>query len=129
MVIAGIREKLPETRGRNPLRNAERDKERGEIMADMAKKKNRKKTESDDVKILLMNKYREMFIDKLSRQDLEELQFYLRQQYDKERGWNSEYKLKFEFKLKQYFHEEILTREIASIETLLGLLRPQDLNL
>lgn len=98
-------------------------------MADTAKKRNRKKTESDDVKISLMKKYREMFVDKLTRQDLEELQSYLRQQYDSERGWNSEYRLKFEFKLRQYFHEEILTREIASIETLLGLLRPQDLKL
>ena len=98
-------------------------------MADTAKKRDRKKTESDDIKTSLMNKYREMFIDKLTRQDLEELQFYLRQQYDKERGWNSEYKLKFEFKLRQYFHEEILKREIASIETLLGLLQPQDLKI
>ena len=81
------------------------------------------------MKTSLMNKYREMFIDKLTPQDLEELQFYLRQQYDEKRGWNSEYKLKFEFKLRQYFHEEILRREIASIETLLGLMQPQDLKI
>ena len=76
-----------------------------------------------------MNKYREMFIDKLTLQDFEELQLSLKKQYDKEHGWNSEYKLKFEFKLRQYFHEEILKREIASIETLLGLLQPQDLKI
>jgi phytoene dehydrogenase-like protein len=81
----------------------------------------------DDVKTLLMNKYREMFIDKLTPQDLDELQFYLGKQFDKERGWNNEYKKKFESKLRQYFHEEVLRREIASIETLLGLMHHQDL--
>ena len=96
-------------------------------MADTAGKRIRKKTAPDEVKTSLMDKYREMFVDKLTPEDLEELQFYLRQQYDKELGWNSEYKLKFEFKLRQYFHEEVLKREIASIETLLGLLQPQDL--
>ncbi len=101
----------------------------GEILADTAKKRNREKTVSDEVKTSLMNKYGEMFVDKLTPHDLEELQFYLKQQYDKERGWNREYKLKFEFKLRQYFHEEILRREIASIETLLGLLQPHDLKI
>jgi hypothetical protein len=99
------------------------------IMVSTAKKRAKKKTATDEVKTSLMTKYREMFIDKLSPQDLEELQFYLRQQYDNEHGWNNEYRLKFEFKLRQYFHEEILTREIASIETLLGLLQPQDLKI
>ena len=75
---------------------------------------------SDEMKMSLMNKYRETFIDKLTLWDLEELQFYLTKQYDKTSGWNSEYRLKFEFKLKQYFNEEIIRREIASIETLLG---------
>jgi hypothetical protein len=98
-------------------------------MASTAKKRTRKKTATGEVKTSLMNKYRETFIDRLTPQDLEELRFYLRQQYDKEHGWNNEYRLKFEFKLKQYFHEEILTREIASIETLLGLLQPQDLKM
>jgi len=88
-----------------------------------------KKTVSDEVKTSLMNKYREMFIDKLTPQDLEELQFYLRHQYNEKLGWNSEYKLKFEFKLRQYFHEEILRRELASIETLLELMQPQDLKI
>jgi hypothetical protein len=96
-------------------------------LAETEGKRNGEKTAPDDVKTLLMDKYGEMFVDKLTPADLEEFQFYLRQQYDKERGWNSKYKLKFEFKLRQYFHEEILKREIASIETLLGLLQPQDL--
>jgi len=86
-----------------------------------------KDSSSNDVKMVLMNKYKEMFIDLLTPQDLDELQFYLGKQYDKKRGWNREYKLKFELKLRQFFHEEVLKREIASIETLLGLLHPHDL--
>jgi hypothetical protein len=42
-------------------------------------------------------------------------------------GWNPEYRQKSEEKLRQYFHEEVLKREIASIETLLGLMSDQDL--
>jgi len=74
-----------------------------------------------------MNRYGESFIAKLTPQDLDELQFYRKKQYDKEDGWNSGYRLKSKSKLRQYFHEEILTREIASIETLLGLIDHQDL--
>jgi hypothetical protein len=96
-------------------------------VADTTKKRVRKKISDDEIKTSLMNKYGEMFIDKLIPQDLEELQLYLGKQYDKERGWNNEYKQKFEFKLRQYFHEEVLRREIASIETLLGLMQRQDL--
>jgi len=81
----------------------------------------------DDIKTTLMNKYRAMFVDKLTRQDLRELQFYLKNQFDEGRRLNAEYKLKFEARLRQYFHEEILMREIVSIETLLSLLKPEDL--
>jgi hypothetical protein len=81
----------------------------------------------DDIKKTLMKKYRAMFIDKLTEQDLQELQFYLRKQFDENRQLNAAYKLKFESRLRQYFHEEILRREIVSIETLLGLLNPEDL--
>jgi DNA-binding MurR/RpiR family transcriptional regulator len=91
----------------------------------------RKKTpeiiSEDDIKKSLMNKYAEMFIDKLTSEDLDEFQFFLKKQYYKESGWNYEYKLKFESKLRQYFHEEVMKREIASIETLLGLLSRKDL--
>ena len=73
-----------------------------------------------------MNKYMAMFVDKLTQQDLRELQFYLKNQFDEKRQINAEYKLKFESKLRQYFHEEVLRREIVSIETLLGLLKPED---
>ena len=73
-----------------------------------------------------MNKYKEMFVDKLTKQDLKELQFYLKNQFDENRQLNAENKLKFESRLRQYFHEEVMWREIISIETLLGLLTPED---
>ncbi len=82
---------------------------------------------SDDIKKTLINKYRAMFVDKLTEQDLRELQFYLKKQFDDNRQLNAEYKLKFEALLRQYFHEEIMRREIVSIETLLSLLTPEDL--
>jgi hypothetical protein len=81
----------------------------------------------DDIKQTLMNKYRAMFVDKLTEQDLRELQFYLKKQFDEKRRLNVEYKLKFESRLRRYFHEEIMLREIVSIETLLSLLKPEDL--
>lgn len=87
-----------------------------------------KDSSPEELKTSLMNKYKEMFVEKLTRQDLDELQFYLKKQYDKEHGWNREYHLKFELKLRQYFHEEVLRREIASIETLLSLMQPHDLD-
>jgi CRISPR/Cas system endoribonuclease Cas6 (RAMP superfamily) len=81
----------------------------------------------EELKKSLINKYKEMFIEKLTRKDLDEFQFYLKKQYDNEHGWNREYRMKFELKLRQYFHEEVLRREIASIETLLTIMQPQDL--
>jgi len=84
------------------------------------------KNPTDDLKTTLMNKYKDMFVDKLTQQDLRELQFYLKNQFDEERQLNAEYKLKFESRLRQYFHEEVMRREIISIETLLGLLTPED---
>ena len=90
------------------------------------KRYNFKKNLSDDIKTTLMHKYKEMFVDKLTQQDLRELQFYLKNQFNENRQLNTEYKLKFESRLRQYFHEEVLKREIISIETLLGLLRPED---
>ena len=91
------------------------------------KKKAREKNDSREIKKSLMNKYREMLIDKLTPEDLDELQLYMKKQYDEKGGWNQKYRLKFEEKLRQYIHEEILKREIASIETLLGLINHQDL--
>jgi hypothetical protein len=81
----------------------------------------------DDTKVALLNKYRAMFVDRLTVQDLQELQFYARNQIDANRRIDPEYRLKLEFKLRQYFPEEVLRREIASIELLLGQLNPTDL--
>lgn len=81
---------------------------------------------SDDIKKTLVNKYKEMFVDKLTQQDLRELQFLLKNQFDKKRQLNAEFKVKFESWLRQYFHEEVMRREIISIETLLNLLTPED---
>jgi DNA-binding MurR/RpiR family transcriptional regulator len=91
------------------------------------RKKTPEITGEDDIKTSSMNKFRETFIEKLTTKDLDEFQFFLKKQYGKESGWNNEYKLKFESKLRQYFHEEVMKREIASIETLLGLLDRRDL--
>jgi len=90
------------------------------------KRNNFNRNPSDDIKTTLMNKYKEMFVDKLTKQDLKELQFYLKNQFDENRQLNAKYKLKFESLLRQYFHEEVMRREIISIETLLGLLTTDD---
>jgi hypothetical protein len=82
---------------------------------------------SDEMKQSLMNRYRETLIRNLTRQDLAELQTYLKGQYDPGKGWNHKNRLKFESKLRQYFHEEIIRREISSIEAVLKLLTLEDL--
>ena len=81
----------------------------------------------DAQKEVLVNKYRKMFVDKLTPSDLEELQFLLKNKFDADRVIRQEFLLKFEFRLRDYFHEEILTREMASIETLVEKLMPEDL--
>jgi hypothetical protein len=81
----------------------------------------------DTLKSALIAKYRTSFVGKLSRKDLEELQFLLRNKFGEERTINPEYLTKFMFRLRKYFHEETLTREMASIEALVENLRPEDL--
>jgi len=75
----------------------------------------------------LVNRYKTMFVDKLTKKDLKELQYYLKNQFDEDRHINQEFKNKFEVKLRQYFHEEVLKREITSIEALIQRLGPRDL--
>jgi hypothetical protein len=86
-----------------------------------------KKRIPDDVRSALIRKYQAVLIDKLTPQDLQELQGYLKNQFDEHRNLNREYKTMFESKLRQYVHEEVLAREIASIEALLSQLKPEDL--
>lgn len=89
---------------------------------------NQEKIPFGDMKRYLMNKYRINLIDKLTRQDLDEFQFYIHNQYNPGRGWNRDFRLKFEQKLIHYFHEEIIRREISGIEAILNMLKPEDLN-
>lgn len=81
----------------------------------------------ENLKWYLMNKYRALFTEKLTHEDLEELQYCLRHQYDPRRGWNHEYLRRFVLKMREYMQEETLKREIAGIESLLILMRPEDL--
>ena len=75
----------------------------------------------------LLGRYRSILVEKLTKEDLAELQFYLRNQFDDEGNLVPEYKEKFEEKLRAYLHEEVLTREIIGIEALLRDLEPGDL--
>lgn len=75
----------------------------------------------------LLNRYRTMFVDKLTIADLQELRFYVTNMVDSDHRINPVCRQKLEFRLRQYFHEEILKREMAGIETLLMMLRPEDL--
>jgi hypothetical protein len=93
----------------------------------MAEKLTRDEEKRRDLKRLLMDKYRDLILEKLTTEDLDELRYYLSRQYDTEHGWNAEYRRRFELKLAKYMHEEIMRREIAGIETLLPLLTHRDL--
>ncbi|HVN65795.1 MAG TPA: hypothetical protein VMT31_04160 [Methanomicrobiales archaeon] len=77
--------------------------------------------------VSLVERYRKILVDRLSARDLEELQFYLKNQFDEEGHLNREFKDKFEWKLRQFLHEEVLTREIPGIEALVRSLKPGDL--
>jgi hypothetical protein len=81
----------------------------------------------EDLRWYLVNKYRAFLVDKLTREDLEELQYYHGRQYDPRRGWDHAYQRKFVLKLREYMNEEILKREIAGIEALVTLMKPEDL--
>ncbi len=81
----------------------------------------------EDLKNSLMERYRDLLINRLTRGNLERLQLYLAHQYDARHGWNHEYRRRLVLKLQGYMTEEILTREIAGIETLLRLMTPDDL--
>ena len=69
-----------------------------------------------------------MFIDKLTRQDLDEFQFYIRNQSDRN-GWNHDFQFEDPTQnLGIIFHEEIIKRgDLSNIEAVLSFLRPEDL--
>jgi len=81
----------------------------------------------ESLKDKLLTKYRVSFVNRLNRSDLEDLQTLLQKTYDADRALNREQFTRFVFRLRQYFHEETLTRELAGIETLVSLLKPEDL--
>ena len=80
------------------------------------------------LKTTLMAKYRSSLVMKLNRGELAKLQRLLQKKFDKDRTINPEYRLLFMFRLRKYFHEETLIREIAGIEALIEVLRPEDLS-
>ena len=82
---------------------------------------------SDELGTDLRARYRTTLIDKLTRKDLEALKFYLRRQFDEHGHLSSEYKGKFEWTLRKYLHDEVLTREITGIEALIRVLQPEEL--
>jgi hypothetical protein len=52
---------------------------------------------------------------------------FVKNKFNPDKTVNQVFLLKFEFKLRDFFHEEILTREMASIETLVENLKHEDL--
>ena len=82
---------------------------------------------SDELGRSLRARYRTTLIEKLTRKDLKDLKFYLENQFDKEDNLNMEYKGKFEWTLRKYLHDEVLTREITGIEALIRILQPEEL--
>ncbi|MDD1679720.1 MAG: hypothetical protein LUO93_11130 [Methanomicrobiales archaeon] len=81
----------------------------------------------ESLKETLIQRYRTSFIEKLTAKDLAELKRYVRKEFDKEGNIIPEYRRKFEEKLRCYFHESVLEREIVNIEALVRELSPEDL--
>ena len=82
---------------------------------------------SDELGRSLRARYRTTLIDKLTRKDLGVLKFYLERQFDEHGNLSREYKGKFEWTLRKYLHDEVLTREITGIEALIRSLKPEEL--
>ena len=81
----------------------------------------------DEMAGSLQARYQTMLVDRLTRKDLRDLRFCLENQFDEHGNLNLEYKKKFEWTLRKYIHEEVLTREITGIEALIRSLKPGDL--
>ena len=89
--------------------------------------KNLSNADGDDLKSSLLEKYRKIFVEKLTPEQLEELQVLLKNKFNPDRTMNREFVLKFEFRLRDFFHEDFLMREMANIEALVENLKPEDL--
>lgn len=81
----------------------------------------------DDLKWYLIHKYRTILIDKLTPGEFEQLRQYHYHQYDPRRDPDSGNSKKFLAKLREYVSEDILRQEIAGIEVLMTLMKPEDL--
>jgi hypothetical protein len=66
-------------------------------------------------------------VSKLTPQDLAELKMYLEKEFDSQGNIDPRYRDLFEEKLRNYFHESVLEREIVSLEALVRELSPDDL--
>jgi hypothetical protein len=82
---------------------------------------------SDELGRSLRARYMTTLIDKVTRKDLGVLKFYLERQFDEHGDLSIEYKGKFEWTLRKYLNEEVLTREITGIEALIRILQPEEL--
>jgi DNA-binding MurR/RpiR family transcriptional regulator len=81
----------------------------------------------ESLKETLIRRYRAGFVDKLTPQDLAELKMNLKKEFDSEGNILPEFRKRFEEKLRNYFHESVLEKEMASIEALVRELSPEDL--
>ena len=75
----------------------------------------------------LLDRYRTILVEKLTARDLRDLQSYLGREFDEGGNLVPEYREKFEYRLRQFLHEEILTREMVGIEAPIRGLKPGDL--
>jgi hypothetical protein len=81
----------------------------------------------ESLKETLIQRYRTDFIDKLTPDDLKELKKYLQREFDAQGNIVPVYRELFEEKLRHYFHESVLEREIVNIEALVRELSLKDL--
>lgn len=81
----------------------------------------------DDLRWYLMNKYRSILVDRLTAEDLEELRLCQRRCFNSKSGHNREFLRRFVMKLREYVPDEILRYEITGIESLVMLMRAEDL--
>ena len=87
----------------------------------------RGKREEEGARAALVERYRKILVERLTPGDLRELKILLRNQFDARGNLDMAHKARFEGKLREFLHEEVLTREIIGIEALVRELRPGDL--
>lgn len=78
----------------------------------------------DDLRWYLLNKYRELLVTRIGAEELAELRFCQRRWSETGDRWCQR---RFIRTLQEYIPGEILQREITGIESLIALIRPDDL--